>query len=188
MTHLLVAIVAAAGISLAMDAPASATLAGWATPIDPGSSAAPAQSPGPAPGPALAPAAISSEVMILHATNDNSGIDPRIGNIPALSKPPFSSYNSYKLLDRTATPLKKGEAAPLKLPTGRELRLVYKDVIQAQKQGDPPRYVITASIEAANGNSFLPLVEVNAKPGEVFWVGGQEYKGGSLFIGIKVSP
>ena len=31
-------------------------------------------------------------------------------------------------------------------------------------------------------------VEVNAKAGEMFWVGGQEYKGGSLFIGIKVSP
>ena len=84
--------------------------------------------------------------------------------------------------------LKKGEAVPLKLPTGRELRLVYKDVIQPQKQGDSPRYVITASIEAATGKSFLPLVEVNAKPGETFWVGGQEYKGGSLFIGIKVNP
>jgi hypothetical protein len=179
MTHLLVAIVAAAGISLAADAPVTATLAEWA-----GANADPAQSPAPVP----VPAAISSEVMILHATNDNSGIDPNIGNIPALSKPPFSSYNSYKLLDRTTMPLKKGDAAPLKLPTGRELRLVYKDVIPPQKQGDAPRYVITASIEATSGKSFLPLVEVNAKPGEVFWVGGQEYKGGSLFIGIKVSP
>jgi hypothetical protein len=184
MTHPLFAIVAAAGISLAMDAPVSpggypqtAGLVdadfGRATPMQAQAPAAPS---------------ISSEVMILHATNDNTGIDPRIGNIPALSKPPFSSYNSYKLLDRTTTPLKRGEASPLKLPTGRELRLVYEDVIQPQKQGDSPRYVISASIEAASGQSFLPLVKVNAKPGEVFWVGGQEYKGGSLFIGIKVSP
>ncbi len=213
MTHLFVAIVAAAGVSLVVNAPVSMgdtpippvsmgdtpipPVSMGDTPIPPvsmgdtplaewwpGGTASPAQSPTPAP----APAAISSEVMILHATNDNSGIDPNIGNIPALSKPPFSSYNSYKLLDRTTMPLTRGVAAPLKLPTGRELRLVYKDVIQPQKQGDPPRYVITATIEAATGKSFLPLVEVNAKPGEVFWVGGQEYKGGSLFIGIKVTP
>ncbi len=185
MTHPLFAIVAAAGVSLAVGAPlSSGTVGATAGRIGLGEPdfghAVPAQAP--------AAASISSEVMILHATNDNSGIDPKIGNIPALSKPPFSSYNSYKLLDRSAQPLTRGQPAPIKLPTGRELRLVYKDVVQPQKQGDPPRYVITASIEAANGQSFLPLVEVNAKPGEVFWVGGQEYKGGSLFIGIKVSP
>jgi hypothetical protein len=44
------------------------------------------------------------------------------------------------------------------------------------------------SIQKPDGKSFLPLVEVNAKPGEWFWVGGQEYKGGSLFIGIKLIP
>ena len=172
MTHLLASIVAAAGVSLALGAPI-------------GSPSPPAQPAQPAPA---APASISSEVMILHATNDGSGIDPRLGNMPALSKPPFSSYNSYTLLDQTSAPLAKGTAAPLKLPTGRELRLVYKDVIEPQKAGDARRYVITASIQKADGKSFLPLVEVNAKAGEMFWVGGQEYKGGSLFIGIKVSP
>jgi hypothetical protein len=108
--------------------------------------------------------------------------------MPALSKPPFSSYNSYKLLEQTSLPLNKGQAAPLQLPTGRELRVVYKDVIDPPKAGDPVRYVITASIQKADGKSFLPLVEVNAKAGEWFWVGGQEYKGGSLFIGIKLNP
>jgi hypothetical protein len=174
MTHLLASIVAAAGVSLALGAPIRGA------PSNP-----PAQ---PAQAAPAAPASISSEVMILHATNDGSGIDPKLGNMPALSKPPFSSYNSYKLLDQTSAPLAKGTAVPLKLPTGRELRLVYKDVIEPQKPGDARRYVIAASIQKADGKSFLPLVEVNAKAGEMFWVGGQEYKGGSLFIGIKVSP
>lgn len=138
--------------------------------------------------PAAAPKSVASEIIVLHGTNDNSGIDPKIGKMPALSKPPFSSYNSYKLLDRTNANLAKGAAAPFKLPTGRELQIVYKDVIEPQKQGDPRRYVIQASIQKADGKSYLPLMEVNAKAGEWFFVGGQEYKGGSLVIGIKLNP
>jgi hypothetical protein len=171
MTPSFVAIVAAAGVGLL----GSVVMGETPKP--------PAQSPKPA-----AVAAISCDVMILHATNDNSGIDPRLGKMPALSKPPFSSYNSYKLLDQTSMALNRGQAVPLQLPTGRELRMVYKDVIDPPKAGDAPRYVITASIQKPDGKSFLPLVEVNAKSGEWFWVGGQEYKGGSLFIGIKVNP
>jgi hypothetical protein len=148
---------------------------------------APAQ-PAPAPKPAPAPASISADVMLLHGTNDNTGIDPKLGKMPALSKPPFSSYNSYKLIGQGKLPLDKGKAVPYTLPTGRELRVVYKDVLQPQKQGDPLRYVIAVSIEKPEGKSFLPLVEVNAQAGEMFFVGGQEFKGGSLFIGIKVSP
>ncbi len=149
----------------------------------------PSASAQPAPAPKPAPASISADVMILHGTNNNTGIDPKLGKMPALSKPPFSSYNSYTLLAHPALPpLDKGKDVPVALPTGRELRIVYKDVIQPQKQGDPLRYVITVSIQAPQGRSFLPLVEVNAQAGEMFFVGGQEYKGGSLFIGIKVSP
>src|SRR5262249_7807809 len=43
------------------------------------------------------------DVLGLHGLNDNSGIDPRISAAAkeALSKPPFSSYNSYKFLSDT---------------------------------------------------------------------------------------
>jgi hypothetical protein len=151
---------------------------------------APAQSGGgplPLPPP---PVAISADVLVLHATNDNSGIDRSLGSMPALSKPPFSSYNSYKLLSRTGgIPLPRGVvAAPLGLPTGRELHVVYKNALPP-KDG-VARYVLAASIEAPSGTgkSTLPLLEVNARAGEWFWVGGQEYKGGALFIGIRINP
>jgi len=138
--------------------------------------------------PAPVPSAISAEIVILHATNDNTGIDPKIGKMPELSKPPFSSYNSYKLLDRENHSLSKGKSATIKLPTGRDLMGSWKDVIQPQKKGEPQRFVMTASIQKADGNTFLPLLEVNAKAGETFFVAGQNYKGGSLVIGIKVNP
>ncbi len=137
----------------------------------------------PAPKPVTS---ISADVIVLHGTNDNSGIDPKIGKMPALSKPPFSSYNSYKLLDGTKLQIEKGKSASFKLPTGRDLLVTFKDVIQPAKQGDSQRFVVAASIQKPDGKSFLPNVEVNAKAGEWFFVGGQDYKGGSLVIGIKL--
>ena len=134
------------------------------------------------------PSAISAEIVILHATNDGTGIDPKIGKMPELAKPPFSSYNSYKLLDNVKQPLQKGKSATVKLPTGRDLMVTWKDAIAPQKKGDPMRFVMTASIQKPGGNTFLPLLEVNAKPGETFFVAGQNYKDGTLVIGIKVSP
>lgn len=171
MTPLLLAITAAAAVALT-GAPDT-------------SNPAPAQQPAPKPA---AVTSISAEIMVLHATNDSSGIDPKIGNMPALSKPPFSSYNSYKLLDRSKTTIDKGKAATLKLPTGRDLQVLFKDVVEPAKKDDARRYVVDASIQKPDGKAFLPHVEVNAKAGEWFFVGGQDYKGGGLVIGIKIHP
>ncbi|MEP7126003.1 MAG: hypothetical protein ABJE95_34035 [Byssovorax sp.] len=136
----------------------------------------------------VVPAEASVEIVILHATNDGSGIDPKIGKMPALAQPPFSSYNSYKLLDRITRPLAKGKSSTTKLPTGRDLMVALKDVIEPKKKDEPRRYVVTASIQKPDGNTFLPLLEVNAKPGELFFVVGQKYNGGTIVIGIKVNP
>ena len=147
-----------------------------------------ARAEGPAAPQQAAAAATSAEVIILHATNDGSGIDPKIGKMPALGQPPFSSYNSYKLLERVTLPLSKGKSSTTKLPTGRDLMVTLKDVVEPKKKDEPKRFVVTASIQKPDGNSFLPLLEVSAKAGEPFFVAGQNYKGGSLVIGIKVNP
>src|SRR5690348_9964310 len=62
---------------------------------------------------------VTAEVIILHATNDGSGIDPKLGKMPELGKPPFSSYNSYKLLDSQKLSVAKGGSSTVKLPNNR---------------------------------------------------------------------
>ncbi|UQA63693.1 hypothetical protein E8A73_018150 [Polyangium aurulentum] len=151
----------------------------------PGPSVANAQD---APAPAQAAAAVSAEVIVLHATNDGSGIDPKIGKMAELGKPPFSSYNSYKLLDRSKMSIDKASPTKIKLPNDGVLMVSLKDVINPKKKDEQKRYVIGASIQKPGGNSFLPLLEVNAKAGETFFVAGQSHKGGILVIGIKVNP
>lgn len=120
-----------------------------------------------------------AEIMVLHATNAKKGIDARIGVMPELAKPPFSSYDSYELLERARLTLDKQSGRTLKLPNGRllETRLLgvlSRDVVR-----------LSASINQPNGKEFLPLLEVKAKLGQAFIVAGQSYKQGILVLVIR---
>ncbi|AKT43362.1 hypothetical protein [Chondromyces crocatus] len=141
-----------------------------------------------APPAQAAQSAISTEIVVLHATNDGTGIDAKIGPMPELAKPPFSAYNSYKLLERTRLSVTKSNPTTLKLPNQSVLRLSLKEVVASKKKDEPQRYVLSASIQQPGGDSFLPLLEVNAKAGENFFVAGQKHQGGILVIGFKVVP
>ncbi len=127
---------------------------------------------------------VNADVMILHATQTDGGayIDPLIGNLPQLSKPPFSAYNSYKLLDRKSLALEKGKSATYNLVNGRVLQVTFIEPT------DDKRFHVAASINQPGGSAFLKLLEVKAAPNETFFVGGQAYKGGSLVLGITMRP
>lgn len=123
--------------------------------------------------------AFFAEITVLHATQGKKGIDPRIGAMPELEKPPFSSYDSYALLDRTRLPLDKQAPRTLKLPNGRLLETRLLEVLAK----DAVR--LSASINQPNGKEFLPLLEVKAKLGQPFIVAGQSYKQGILVLVIR---
>jgi len=124
------------------------------------------------------------EVLVLHATNTDGGIDPRIGSMPQLKKPPFSAYNTYKLIARNAITLTQSQPASTTLPNKRTLRTALTGVLPND------RYRISTSISQpspdAGTHNFLPLLEVTAKSGETFFVAGQSYQGGILVVGIRV--
>jgi hypothetical protein len=120
-----------------------------------------------------------AEVMVLHATNSGKGIDGRIGNMPELKKPPFSSYDSYELLSNTSLPLIKDNPKTTRLPNGRVLQT---KLLEARKES----LRISASINQPGGKDFLPLLEVKAKVGQAFIVAGQSYKNGILVLVIRV--
>jgi hypothetical protein len=122
----------------------------------------------------------AAEVLILHATNSGKGIDPHIGKMPELKKPPFSAYDSYEQLSKSRVSLKKDDPKTIKLPNGRVLQTKLLDVL-------PNEYLrISASINQPGGKDFLPLLEVKAKVGQAFIVAGQSYKNGILVLVIRV--
>lgn len=129
---------------------------------------------------------VKAELIVLHATNDGKGIDPGIGKIPALEKPPFSAYNSYKLMERSNLKLPKGEEKAKDLPDGGQLLVTYKDMLKGKKKEDPDKFVLSASINKPDKKPLFPGVQVNAAKGEWFFLAGPKYKDGILVIGIKV--
>ncbi len=122
-----------------------------------------------------------AEVTVLHATNSGKGIDERIGNMPELKKPPFSSYDSYALLTKTRMPLVKDDPKTTRLPNGRVLQTKLLEVLPNKES-----LRISASINQPRGKTFLPLLEVKAKVGQSFIVAGQSYKNGILVLVIRV--
>jgi hypothetical protein len=132
--------------------------------------------------------AMVAEVIVLHGTNSGEGIDPKIGELKQLKEPPFSAYDSYKLLERTNMPLELAKEAALKLPNEGKFTLKLQEILKPKKKDEAKRYVLEASIAKPDGKPFLPALTVNAQPNEIFFIAGQKYKKGILVLGIRVTP
>ncbi len=126
----------------------------------------------------------TASILVLHGTNDGSGIDPKIPDHTKgdLKRPPMSAYNSWKLVDQSSLALVRGKLASMNLPAGASLKLSLDDVEEKQAK----RYLVTASI-TKDGKDFLPAAHFKSKPGKTFFVGGLEYKGGVLFLAITLN-
>jgi len=141
---------------------------------------------GPKKAPERAPAApvkaaAFADVLVLHATNLKQGVDARLRELPELTKPPFSSYDSYSVINHQKLPLVPGTPGELKLPNGRVFRAQLIEVLK----DDFVR--LSASINQPGGDDFLPLLAVKAKLGQRFIVAGQSYKSGILVLVIRVA-
>jgi hypothetical protein len=125
-----------------------------------------------------------AEVIILHGTNSGEGIDPKIGDLPQLKEPPFSAYDSYKLLEKADQELTADETASRKLPNDGKLELTLQDVQQGKKG---KRYSLEAAIKDAKGKDLLPSVKWTTRKGEYVFLAGPKYKKGILVIGIRIA-
>jgi hypothetical protein len=133
----------------------------------------------PAPKPALVGEVI--ELLVLHATNAKKGIDGRLRDLPELGKPPFSSYDSYAVLERARLPLALKAPKTHRLPNG---RLLATELLEIQKNDV---WRLSASISEPGGSAFLPLLEVRAKVGQHFIVAGQKFRSGILVLVLKLA-
>jgi hypothetical protein len=144
------------------------------------------QPPPPAPPrpPVGAPLVVNAEVMVLLATMvpGPGSIDSAIGKMPQLEKPPFSVFNTYRLLDRRIIPIELGKMGPYPLPNGRVLQVTFANPTQDK------RFHIQVAINQPGGNAYLKLLEVTAGPNETFFVAGQPYKDGVLVLGLTLRP
>jgi hypothetical protein len=124
----------------------------------------------------------TAEIVVAHGSNSGKGIDPKLARHKELKSPPFSSYDSYALLEEGTRALTRGKPSALKLPDGGELSVTLDNV--EEKAGKPSRYVVKASIKKPGGEEST--VQVKAKPGAMFFVAGQKFEKGILVLGIRM--
>ena len=128
------------------------------------------------------------QVTTIHAMTTDAGgsIDPALRDLPQLGRDqPFVRYNVYKLLDRKELALEPGKPVESPLPNGRVLQVT---LVDATGDGAGRRFHVRTEIGEPGKKAFLKLLEVTAGPNEPFFVGGQSYQGGTLFLELAVKP
>jgi hypothetical protein len=146
-------------ILLALLAPAVATAVCGITAFAPSARAdqiPPPPAPPVAPRQAPASLVVNAEIMVLHATMGPppGSIDPAIGRMPQLMKPPFSVFNTYHLVDKKIIPLEVGKTGPYTLPNGRVLQVTFANPTLDK------RFHIQVAINQPGGHAYLKLLEV----------------------------
>ena len=131
----------------------------------------------------------NAEVMQLQGTQESGpgSIDPRIGSLPQLKKPPLSAYNTYKLIDKKTQPAKLGVASSYLLANGRTLNVTLTEITSDK------RYRVLITISEANAKDFLKKLEIVESPNEPFFLAGQYVDAknpdkGGLILGITIRP
>ncbi|HEY4014644.1 MAG TPA: hypothetical protein VGM06_14980 [Polyangiaceae bacterium] len=128
------------------------------------------------------------EVSVIHATKTpgSASVDPQLRDLPQLTRQePFVRYNVFRLLDRQTLTFDKGKTASCALVDGRTLQVTLVDGSDNKGKKDE-RYHLRAEIAGVTKKEFLKLLEVTAGADEPFFVGGQSYKTGTLFLELVI--
>jgi hypothetical protein len=132
--------------------------------------------------------AVSADIRVILASRTDGGvsIDPQLRDLPQLTRDqPFVRYNVYRLLDRKLLPLEQGKPSAYPLVNGRTLQVTLVDVTEEKNE---KRYHVRVEIGEPGKQAFLKLLEVTAGGNDPFFVAGQSYQGGTLFLGLAVRP
>jgi hypothetical protein len=134
------------------------------------------------------PARPAIEVTVIQAmrTDGGASMDPQLTDLPRHSREePFVRFNTFKLLDRRELPIQVGKPVTDALGNGRTLAVTLLDATDSAGQ---KRFHLRAGIDEPGKQALLKLLEVTAGANEPFFVAGQAFRGGTLFVEIVVRP
>ena len=129
------------------------------------------------------------ELTIIQATFVDGGasMDSRLPDLSHLTKSePFTHYNVFRLLDRKQFPLETGKAVTYGLVNGRNVEVSLASV--SQSDAGEKRYQLEAHIGEPGKTAYLKGLQVTLSANQPFYLGGQSYQGGTLFLKLDVLP
>jgi hypothetical protein len=120
-------------------------------------------------------------VTEIKASNDKGGVDARLDKLKAkLGKPPFASYDTFKLLGEQTVAATRGKPAPVKLVNG-SLTLLFKDKLVAS--GGKARLRFGIDVDDKQGARTIST-ESKFDSGDPFFIAGQPYDGGTYVLAL----
>jgi hypothetical protein len=127
--------------------------------------------------------AVQCTIRSIHGLTGPGGIDKRLAFLrKQLSKPPFSAFKTLKLLEAKALVVPQNATKKAKLPTGKILKLTFKEQLLERK--NKIRLRLHLSITPPKKTRFLPGTLYTIADRGTLLVAGDSYKGGTLVVGI----
>lgn len=124
-------------------------------------------------GGARAAARVSAEVMVVHATEDGSYIDPKLKHLERHLK--HLKYSNYRVLTDETLELSKDSSKKVNVEGDRDVTLTLLSA-----DGDKARFRVRVSNKKGN----LADITIAVSRGRTFVVSGPNYQGGILLIPI----
>jgi hypothetical protein len=133
-----------------------------------------------APATARAEPDAQCQVTELRASNDKTGIDPKLDKEKAklFAKPPFSAFDSFKVLGEQTVAIERQKMKSTKLVNG-NLTLTLKD--KTVVQGGKPRLRIDLRLEDAKGTPLASPI-YSGPSGDSLALAGTAYEGGTYVL------
>ena len=116
------------------------------------------------------------------ATTEKKGIDGKLDRFKGkLSKPPFTSWDSFTQLGEQSVTLERNKSAPAKLETG-ALSLLYKDKLVVQ--GGKARLRLGVDLDGKDGKRVVSTVMV-FDSGDHVLIAGEPHKNGTYILALS---
>lgn len=136
--------------------------------------------------PPAPPQQVDCAIYEMAASNGAPDVDASLRPLQKkLKKPPFSSWKTFKLLKKHDKQAVKMKALTLKLYTGSNLSLLYRD--QVADQGKKPRLRVTFTLDDKNGKRKLNST-LNLDSGDFSLIGNESDKlpdGGTYIVAVS---
>jgi hypothetical protein len=130
-------------------------------------------------GTALADSSVNCTVTEMRATQEKKGVEGRLARFKAkLTRAPFTSWDTFSLIEEQTLTAQLHQAAPTKLQSG-TITLLYKDML-SEKNGRP-RLRFGVDVDDAAGNRIVSTTVV-FDSGDGVLIAGAGQKAGATHI------
>jgi hypothetical protein len=126
--------------------------------------------------------AVSCTARAILGEQKPGGVDKRLKLLAKqFSKPPFSAYESLRLLEAKELTIAQAATQKTLLPTKKVLKLQFKEKLLVKGK---VRLRMHLSITPPKAKAFLPGTLFTIADGGTLLVAGDSYQGGTLIVGI----